>query len=107
MGFSDAPLVDRSILIEGNRITAIVPDGSPIAAGAEIVDLDGKVLIPGLLDSHVQQHPVIGAAALTSGALMAKQNDHPNGAQEAGCPPPGSISEAQAAGGVANIHLVG
>ncbi len=52
-GVSDAPLVDRSVLIEGNTITAIVPDGSPVPAGAEIVNLNGKVLIPGLLDSHV------------------------------------------------------
>ena len=52
-GVSDAPLVDRSLLIEGNTIEAILPRGSPAPAGAEIVDLDGKVVIPGLMDSHV------------------------------------------------------
>ncbi len=52
-GVSDTPLVDQSVLVEGNTITAIVPDASPPPAGAEVIDLDGRVVIPGLVDSHV------------------------------------------------------
>ncbi len=66
-GVSDAPLVDRSVLIEGSAIIAIVPDGSPVAAGTEIVDLNGKVLIPGLMDSHVHWLDWMGELFLNHG----------------------------------------
>ncbi len=52
-GVADAPLPDRSLLIEGNTISAILPAGSPSPDGAEIIDLDGRYVIPGLIDSHV------------------------------------------------------
>lgn len=66
-GVSDAPLLDQAVLIEGNTITAIVPGGSPVPAGTVVVDLEGKVLIPGLLDSHVHWLDWMGELFLNHG----------------------------------------
>jgi imidazolonepropionase-like amidohydrolase len=42
------------IIVAGERITAIVPDaGFAIPAGATSIDLSGKTVMPGLIDSHV------------------------------------------------------
>jgi len=42
-----------SVLIEGNRIRAVAPQGSTIAAdGAQVVDGMGATLMPGLVESH-------------------------------------------------------
>jgi imidazolonepropionase-like amidohydrolase len=44
----------QSVLIEGDRITAIFPAGSrPLPAGATVYNLTGRYLIPGLIDTHV------------------------------------------------------
>jgi imidazolonepropionase-like amidohydrolase len=50
-GQGGAPIRDAVILIQGDRITAVGP-GLPIPAGAEIVDLSGKTVLPGLIDCH-------------------------------------------------------
>ena len=44
---------DRTILVSGNRIRAIVPASTPLPAGAKVVDAKGKWVIPGLVDGHV------------------------------------------------------
>jgi imidazolonepropionase-like amidohydrolase len=41
----------RQLLIEGNRITAV--EASLSDAGAEVIDLGGRTLMPGLIDCHV------------------------------------------------------
>src|SRR3977135_1898454 len=52
-GLADAPLRDRSLLIEGNTIREVLPADAPVPAGAQVVDLSGKFIIPGLFDTHV------------------------------------------------------
>lgn len=49
-----APVIQNGVLItEGGTITAIGPEGSvQIPSGAEIIDCKGKVIIPGLVDTH-------------------------------------------------------
>lgn len=45
---------DRTVVVEGNRITTIAPSGTiDIPLGATLVDAHGKYLIPGLWDMHV------------------------------------------------------
>jgi imidazolonepropionase-like amidohydrolase len=50
-GRGGAPVRDAVILIQGDRITAVGP-GLAIPAGAEVVDLSKKTVLPGLIDCH-------------------------------------------------------
>jgi imidazolonepropionase-like amidohydrolase len=46
--------VDRTIVIDGNRIQAILPAGATkLAPGTRVIDARGKFVIPGLWDMHV------------------------------------------------------
>jgi imidazolonepropionase-like amidohydrolase len=48
------PILDAVIVTEGDRITHAGPAGSlPVPAGATVVDMRGKYVIPGLVDAHV------------------------------------------------------
>ena len=47
-------LESTTVVVEGGRIAAIVPDsGFTAAPGTELVDANGRWLLPGLVDSHV------------------------------------------------------
>ena len=71
-----------SVLISANRIEAVGPDGKLArAAGTEVIDAKGKMLLPGLWDMHVH----LGdwddgllhiAAGVTSVRDMANDIDH-------------------------------
>jgi imidazolonepropionase-like amidohydrolase len=54
---SDGGIASGEVLVEGNRITAVGAVRAP--ANAEIVDLEGLTLLPGLMDlhSHLFLHP--------------------------------------------------
>ncbi len=46
-------LEDATVVIEGNRITGVGPrDGTEIPAGAHVVECEGRVVYPGLVDVH-------------------------------------------------------
>ncbi|WP_205854159.1 amidohydrolase family protein [Phenylobacterium kunshanense] len=52
-GTGGRPRPGMSVLVEGERIRAVLPaDRLPPPAGARVVDLTGKYLLPGLIDSH-------------------------------------------------------
>ena len=60
--YSDVTLIDGTgapprpqtdVLVRGDRIAAVGPHGSVKAEGARAVDLAGRYVIPGLIDSHV------------------------------------------------------
>lgn len=55
-GLSDTPLVNKAILIEGNKIVGI-SDPATLPAGTNIINLKDATLLPGLIDSHA--HPLI------------------------------------------------
>jgi len=40
------------ILVRGERIEAVVPDGAPIPEAARLLDLEGLTVVPGLIDCH-------------------------------------------------------
>lgn len=51
-GVSEQPLMDHAVVVRDGRIEAIVPAGESPEDG-RVVDLRGKYLLPGLIDSHV------------------------------------------------------
>ena len=62
---------DSVIVIEGDKITAFGGRTTPIPAGANVVDLSGKFVIPGLFDSHVHYQPFLGELFLNFGVTSA------------------------------------
>jgi imidazolonepropionase-like amidohydrolase len=67
-----------TVVVEGNRIRAVGPEVE-VPADAEIVDLQGKTLLPGLWDMHVHLSPGDGlqhiAAGVTSVRDLANDTD--------------------------------
>ncbi len=52
-GISSAPLRDVTVIVANGKITGIQKNLKRIPAGAEVIDLKGKWLLPGYIDSHV------------------------------------------------------
>ena len=52
-GLTDQPQEGVSIVVEGERITQVTGGDAPAPAGAEVIDLTGKTVVPGLIDTHV------------------------------------------------------
>ena len=51
-GNGGPPLEDAVVVVQGQKITAIGPS-SVIPANARVIDLTGKILLPGLIDAHI------------------------------------------------------
>jgi Amidohydrolase family len=75
-GLADAPIRDRSLLIEGNIIRGLLPADAPAPAGAQVLDLSGKFIIPGLFDSHVHWDAFMGELMVNHGvtSILALDN---------------------------------
>jgi imidazolonepropionase-like amidohydrolase len=75
-GIADAPLTDRSLLIEGGVIRDILPANAPAPAGAQVLELNGKFILPGLIDSHVHWEEWMGELYVNHGvtSLVALSN---------------------------------
>ena len=72
---------DTTVVVAGNRIQAVGPDGEvTIPPGVEVVDAGGKALLPGLWDMHVHLSEEQGifdlAAGVTSVRDLANDVDH-------------------------------
>ena len=52
-GTSDRPRDGASITVDGERITAVEAGAIPTPAGADVIDLKGQTVVPGLIDTHV------------------------------------------------------
>lgn len=53
-GTGRAPRPRMTVLVRGSRIADVFPAGrQPLPADAQVVDLTGRYLIPGLIDAHV------------------------------------------------------
>jgi imidazolonepropionase-like amidohydrolase len=68
-GSGGAPIEGGSLVIRNDRIDAIVAPGAAVPAGARIVDLHGKTLMPALIAAHTHlgltQGTQSGAAQIT------------------------------------------
>jgi imidazolonepropionase-like amidohydrolase len=66
-------LPDRTVVITGNRITAVGADGKvSLPANAEIIDATGKTLMPGLWDMHVHVQPGDGLLHMSCGVTSVR-----------------------------------
>ena len=71
-GSGRKPLSDSIVLINGERIDAIGKQGEvKIPEGVEVIDANGKWLIPGLIDLHVHLHHPGFVPVPTRGSEMA------------------------------------
>lgn len=53
-GTGNAPVNDAVVLIDDDKISAVAAAGAiPVPENAEIIDLSGKTIIPGLIDCHI------------------------------------------------------
>jgi imidazolonepropionase-like amidohydrolase len=52
-----------TVVITGNKITAVGPASTPVPAGAARVDVKGKTLLPGLINAHGHVGNTVGLAA--------------------------------------------
>ena len=59
---TENPIIENAVLISvDGKISAVGPAGSiSIPSGAEIIDLDGKTIIPGLINTHGHVGQVLG-----------------------------------------------
>lgn len=63
----------QTVVIEGDRIAAVGPDGKvPVPAGAEVVPLNGKTLLPGLWDMHVHLATGDGLLDIANGVTTVR-----------------------------------
>jgi hypothetical protein len=66
-------LPDQTVVVAGERITAVGPSRStPAPPGAQIVDLAGKALLPGLWDMHAHLSDADGALDIASGVTTVR-----------------------------------
>jgi hypothetical protein len=82
-GLADAPIRDRALMIEGNIIRGLPPADAPAPAGAQVIDLAGKFIIPGLFDSHVHWDAFMGELLVNHGVTSILALDNVPKAQRA------------------------
>ncbi len=75
-GVSDVPLRGRSVLIEGSVIRDLPPAGAAPPADAQVIDLAGKFIFPGLFDSHVHWEEYMGELYVNHGVTSVVALDN-------------------------------
>lgn len=66
-GSGSSPVRDAVIVIEADKIKSFGGKATPYPPDAVVVDLSGKYVIPGLVDSHVHFRPWLGELFLNHG----------------------------------------
>jgi hypothetical protein len=70
-GSGNAPLAGAIIVIEGERITALGGPGTNVPSNATVLDVAGKFIIPGLVESHSHYEEWMGEILLNHGVTSA------------------------------------
>jgi len=63
---------DATVVIEGDRITAVGGAATPVPPGAQVIDAHGRTLIPGLWDMHVHLFGGNGVLDLATGVTTVR-----------------------------------
>lgn len=72
-GVGSQPRRGVTVLVRNGRIEAVTSATGTLAANARVIDLDGRWLLPGLIDAHVHLRDLESArAALRSGVTTAR-----------------------------------
>lgn len=72
-GISARPLRNVTVVVRGGRIQSVSRTRVRVPAGAKVIDLGGRWLLPGLIDAHVHLRDLDSArAALRSGVTTAR-----------------------------------
>src|ERR687885_1622692 len=70
-GTGSPPRLDQAVYLEGSRIVALGP-AKEIPSDADVVDLSGSTVLPGLIDCHV--HLVFSHSEYPLGDLLAEDD---------------------------------
>ncbi len=75
-GLGNPPLRNAVVVIEGDELKSGSRGGTDIPAGATVLDLTGRFIIPGLIDSHVHWSNWMGEIYINHGvtSLLAQAN---------------------------------
>ncbi len=79
-GLGNPPLANATVVIQGDRIQRISSDqDSDYPADATLIDLTGKFMIPGLVDTHFHWGPWMGEIYMNRGvtSLLAQWDVSP------------------------------
>jgi imidazolonepropionase-like amidohydrolase len=63
---------DATVVVIGDRITAVGDVATPVPPGAQVIDAHGRTLLPGLWDMHVHLGSVAGLLDLASGVTTVR-----------------------------------
>lgn len=66
-GNGGAPVRDVQIVVQGNHITKVGKKGDPHSPDAQVLQTEGKFIVPGLWDSQLNFYSYQGEALLNSG----------------------------------------
>ena len=70
-GTGTPPIPDAVVVIDGGTIKAVGGKGTTSPAGASVIDLSGKFIIPGLVESHAHYDEWMGELFLNHGVTTA------------------------------------
>jgi imidazolonepropionase-like amidohydrolase len=72
-GASDRPLTNVTVVVRGGRIERVAREAVDPPLGATVIDLNGRWMLPGLIDTHVHLRALASARrALRSGVTTAR-----------------------------------
>src|SRR5881296_2624800 len=84
-GLGNSPISEGVIVIEQDRIKTVGRKGAAYPSDANVIDVSGKFIIPGLVDSHVHYQPWLGEMFLNYGvtSVMIPGGDYSTADREA------------------------